>query len=63
MDSAGLGAIIGVSIMACFGISLKLKDVWKKRKRPVDLRSPLIVSKHRVLLVRSHSKIKTILPK
>lgn len=54
MDAVGIGVFIGVSIMVCAGISLKLKDVWNQRQ--VSNQTPLFV-------LRSHSNVKNILPK
>jgi hypothetical protein len=58
MDPAGAGALIGICILVGFGISLKLYDYYKERKKLQNL--PTIKSP---LLVRRHSKINTLLPK
>jgi hypothetical protein len=58
MDPAGAGALIGICILIGFGISLKVYDYYKERKKLQN-----IFTSSSPLLVRRHSKINTLLPK
>lgn len=57
MDAGAVGALIGISVMICLTISMKIYDSCQrnKKKEPiVDLRP---------MLVRRQSKMNMILPK
>lgn len=67
MDSAGLGATIGVGVMLCVGISLKISDILKDRKnRPptekTQLTKPVLIELKPIPLVRNQSKMNMLLP-
>ena len=66
MDSAGTGALIGVSFMVGIGICIKLYDAWKQREesRQPTVETPLMpMNETTFRIVRQHSKINMILPK
>ena len=66
MDAAGIGALIGISIMICLGASIKLSDTCKRQQsRPVSTKPISIhnLSPKIPLLVRRQSKMNMILPK
>ena len=57
MDAGGLGALIGVSLMVCSIVTMKLYDVCQRRRaRRQTAKTPL-------LIVRRHSRMNMILPK
>lgn len=58
MDAAGVGALIGISIMVGIGICFKVNDFYQEKKK---LKQAL--SSKTPLLVRRHSKMNTLLPK
>ena len=70
MDPGGLGAIIGTGIMAFVFGTMKLYDVYKKRKKQKEFQraysKPVLVQKAipRVLIVKQQWKMKDLnLPK
>lgn len=70
MDPGGLGAIIGTGIMACVFGTMKLYDVYKKRKKQKEFQraysKPVLVQKAipRILIVKQQWKMKDLnLPK
>lgn len=66
MDAAGIGALIGISIMICLGATIKLSDTCKQKQSRLASTTPNSVrnlSPHPPLLVRRQSKMNMILPK
>jgi len=66
MDPGGLGAIIGAGIMVCVFGTMKVYDIYKKRKRKRELEKALIQSstpkqeKQHTFRVKRHWKMKDL---
>ena len=79
MDPAGVGAIIGISIMVGIGICIRLNDLMKRKKNPtnppkhthhtplISKQPPteiaLVATKPPMTISRQHSKISMVIPR
>lgn len=64
MDPGGVGALIGISVMLCGIITMKVHDVCqKKQTKVITSKTPLFVITKKPLLVRRQSKMNMVLPK
>lgn len=57
MDPAGVGIIIGVSLLVAFGIGMKVYDIYKQQQE-TRASTPLLST-----VVRQHSKMNMLIPK
>lgn len=62
MDPGGVGALIGIGTMLCGVISMKLREVYLKRKEKQSSKTPLLpVQKHSEKLNVNHWKMNKLL--
>ena len=62
MDPGGLGAIIGIGVMAVFCICFRVYDIMEERKKSVSVTTPLLVSQSPPPQIKpvTHWKVNTL---
>lgn len=62
MDPGGAGALIGIGTMLCVVISMKLREVYLKRKKNLTTKTPLLpTQKPQVKVLKNHWKMNKLL--